>query len=115
VGAADGAHGRSNYELNALATGFWHASDLDLLRPYVSRYFSDVPRLSGRVGEDALAGIAALAYPSKMVERSTAEQSLVALQRSDLTASVRRAMVDADSQLHEALASRAAFGLSDSW
>jgi aminopeptidase N len=110
-----GAHGRSNYELNALATGFWHASDLDVLRPYVSRYFSDVPRLSGRVGEDALARIAALAYPSKMVERPTAEQSLVALQRSDLTASVRRAMVDADSQLHEALASRAAFGLSDSW
>jgi aminopeptidase N len=110
-----GAHGRSNYELNALATGFWHAGDLDVLRPYVGRYFSDVPRLSGRVGEDALARIAALAYPSKMVEKSTAEQSLVALQRGDLTASVRRAMVDADSQLHEALASRAAFGLSDSW
>ena len=105
-----GEQGRSNYELNALATGFWHASDMDLLRPYVGRYFSDVPRLSGRVGEDALARIAALAYPSKMVEKSTAEQSLVALQRADLTASVRRAIVDADSQLHEALASRAAFG-----
>jgi aminopeptidase N len=63
-----GEHGRSNYELNALAAGFWHASDQDVLRPYVARYFSDVP------------------------------------------ASVRRAMVDADSQLREALASRAAFG-----
>jgi aminopeptidase N len=105
-----GDHGRSNYELNALATGFWHASDLEVVRPYVARYFSDVPRLSGSVGEDALARIATLAYPSNVVEESTAEQSAAALQRGDLTASVRRAMVDADSQLGEALASRAAFG-----
>ncbi|MEP7034602.1 MAG: aminopeptidase N [Dermatophilaceae bacterium] len=105
-----GEHGRSNYELNALATGFWHASDQDVLRPYVARYFSDVPRLSGRVGEDALARIAALSYPSRVVEASTAEQSQQALHRNDLTASVRRAIVDADSQLREALASRAAFG-----
>ena len=105
-----GEHGRSNYELNALAEGFWHASDQDLLRPYVARYFTDVPALSGRLGEDALARVAKLAYPSSVVEASTAEQSAAALQRRDLTASVRRAMVDADSQLREALASRARFG-----
>ncbi len=103
-------HGRSNYELNALATGFWHTSDQDVLRPYVARYFSDVPQLSLRIGEDALARIAALSYPSLMVEAATAEQSAAALQRTDLTAAVHRAMVDADSQLREALASRAAFG-----
>jgi len=105
-----GDHGRSNYELNALATGFWHASDQDVVRPYVRRYFSDVPLLSARVGEDALARVAALAYPSSVVEAATAEQSAAALARGDLTASVRRAIVDADSQLREALASRAAFG-----
>jgi aminopeptidase N len=105
-----GDHGRSNYELNALATGFWHASDQDVVRPYVRRYFNDVPRLSVRVGEDALARIAALAYPSSVVEAATAEQSAAALQRSDLPQSVRRAIVDADSQLREAIASRAAFG-----
>jgi aminopeptidase N len=105
-----GDHGRSNYELNALATGFWHATDQDVLRPYVPRYFADVPALSGRVGEDALARIAALAYPANVVETSTAEQSAAALRRTDLTASVRRAVVDADAQLREALASRARFG-----
>ncbi len=109
-GQITGDHGRSNYELNALATGFWHASDQDVLRPYVARYFSDVPALSPRVGEDALARIAALAYPGHVVEESTAEQSAAALTRSDPTAAVRRAIVDADSQLREALASRAAFG-----
>ena len=105
-----GDHGRSNYELNALATGFWHASDQDVLRPYVERYFADVPALSGRIGEDALARVAALAYPSNVVEKSTADESAEALQRTDLTASVRRAMVDADSELLEALASQSAFG-----
>jgi Domain of unknown function (DUF3358). len=81
-----------------------------VLRPYVARYFTDVPALSGRLGEDALARLAALAYPSNMVETSTVEQSAAALQRADLTASVRRAIVDADSELREALASRAVFG-----
>ena len=105
-----GERGRSNYELNALATGFWHARDQDVLRPYVARYFTDVPALSGRVGEDALSRVAALAYPSNMVETFTVDQSAAALQRTDLTASVRRAIVDADSELREALASRTAFG-----
>jgi aminopeptidase N len=105
-----GDHGRSNYELNALAAGFWHAKDLDVLRPYVARYFTDVPALSSRVGEDALARVATLAYPSWVVDHATAEQSATALRRPDLTASVRRAIVDADSQLGEAVASRAAFG-----
>jgi aminopeptidase N len=105
-----GQYGRSNYELNALAAGFWHADDQDVLRPYVARYFCDVPALSGRVGEDAMARVVALAYPANVVEASTADQSAAALERGDLTASVRRAIVDADSQLHEALSSRAAFG-----
>jgi aminopeptidase N len=105
-----GEHGRSNHELNALSAGFWHANDQDVLRPYVARYFSDVPALSGRLGEDALARVAALAYPGNLVEGSTADQSAAALRRRGLTASVRRAMVDADSQLREALASRAVFG-----
>ncbi len=105
-----GEHGRSNYELNALAAGFWHARDPEVLRPYVARYFSDVPALSARVGEDALARVAALAYPATVVDASTARQSAAALERLDLTASVRRAIVDADSHLREALASRAVFG-----
>jgi len=96
--------------LNALATGFWYAPDHDVLRPYVPRYFTDAPALSGRLGEDALARVAALAFPSNMVEQSTADQSVSALARADLTASVRRAIIDADSELREALASRAVFG-----
>jgi aminopeptidase N len=51
-----------------------------------------------------------LAYPANLVEAFTAARSAAALERGDLTASVRRAIVDADSHLREALASRAVFG-----
>ncbi len=62
------------------------------------------------VGEDALATVARLAYPARAVEQDTLELSAAALAREDLTPAVRRAMVDADSQLREALRSRATFG-----
>lgn len=100
---------RSNYELNALAQGFWHGAT-EVLRPYVQRYFDDVPALTQWLGEDAVARVATLAYPARVVEDRTAELSAAALRRDDLTPAVRRAIVDADSQLREALRSRATFG-----
>jgi aminopeptidase N len=100
---------RSNYELNALAQGFWHGPT-EVLRPYVPRYFVDVPALTAWVGEDAVARVATLAYPARVVEQRTADLSAKALARTDLTPGVRRPIVDADSQLHEALRSRATFG-----
>ena len=101
---------RSNYELNALAQGFWLAPELDLVRPYVPRYFSDVPAMRAWLGEDALERVARLAYPARVVEAATAELGARALERLDLSPAARRTIVDADSRLHEALRSRAAFG-----
>jgi aminopeptidase N len=101
---------RSNHELNALAQGFWLGPDLDVVRPYVPRYFTDVPAMRAWLGEDALERVARLAYPARVVEAATAELSARALERSDLSAAVRRTIVDADSRLHEALRSRATFG-----
>jgi aminopeptidase N len=100
---------RSNYELNALAQGFWHGPT-EVLRPYVERYFADVPALTEWLGEDAVARVATLAYPARVVEARTADHSARALAREDLTPAVRRAIVDADSELREALRSRATFG-----
>ena len=54
---------RSNYELNALAQGFWLTDDLDVVRPYAERYFTEVPAMTAWVGEDAIARVATLAYP----------------------------------------------------
>jgi aminopeptidase N len=100
---------RSNYELNALALGFWLTPDVDLLRPYVSRYFDEVPAMAEWVGEDALARVALYAFPLRLVESATADLSAHALTRTDLSPAVRRSMVDADSELREALRSRARF------
>jgi len=105
-----GDHGRSNYEMTWLAQGFWKAQELDLVRPYLERYFTDIPAMSGRVGEDALARVAHDAYPSTLVEPRTLALTEQALSRETLSAAVRRAMVDASSELREAVESRATFG-----
>ncbi|TQJ49508.1 aminopeptidase N [Phycicoccus sp. SLBN-51] len=101
---------RSNYELNALAGGFWAGDDLETLRGFVPRYFTDVPAMAQWVGADALGRVATLAYPSRVVEPATADASAEALAGDGLTPAVRRSVVDADSELREALRSRALFG-----
>jgi aminopeptidase N len=101
---------RSNYELNALAQGFWFAQDPAVVRPYVARYFEEVPAMREWLGEDALARVATLAYPARLVEEETARLSEARVARGGLSPAVRRAVVDAQSQLHEALRSRAVFG-----
>ena len=101
---------RSNYELNALAQGFWLADDLDVVRPYAERYFTDVPAMTAWVGEDAIARVATLAYPARIVEEATAELSAAAVAAGALSVAVRRSVVDAESELREALRSRATFG-----
>ena len=62
------------------------------------------------VGEDAIARVATLAYPGRVVEDATVERSEAALAGGRLTAAVRRSVVDAESELREALRSRAVFG-----
>ena len=94
-------------EMNHLARGFWAAPTDELVEPYVQRYFTDVPAMAGWVGQDALARVAAFAFPQVHTE-PTARASAAALARTDLAPAVRRALVDADSELHEVLASRAA-------
>ena len=69
---------RSNHQLVALLQGFWATPDLDLVRPYVTRFFTEVPRLSAWVGDDALARVVRFGFP-RVVERATlrlAEEAL---------------------------------------
>ena len=102
--------GRSNHERNAVAAGFWLGRHTDLVRPYVARFHRDVPALEGRVGQDALARVATIAYPSTVVEEATATATDERLAAGDLSPAVRRALTDQQSVLREVLASRAAFG-----
>jgi aminopeptidase N len=106
-----GRHGRSNYEMVHLARGFWVAPEDALVADYVPRYFTEVPAMSGWVGEDALSRVVLVAFPRVFTDE-TARLSAEAIARDDLTPAVHRSLVDADAELREALASRAAFGAS---
>ena len=102
---------RSNYELNALADSFWTPMRPELTRAYVARYFTDIPPLARRLGEDALGHVATLAYPVDIVEPATLAASQAALDAAGvadvaLTPAVRRAIVDAQAKLTEGLRSR---------
>ena len=125
----------SNYERNALASGFWAVEDPVTVSDYVGRYVHDLPALAGRLGEDALYRVAALAFPAVVVTEATAatvravlagsptpgaeasgaaaagaEASGAAAAGAATSPAVRRAMVDGLAALEQALASRRRFG-----
>ena len=99
----------SNYAALAVAGGFWVAPDPDLVRPWVGRVGDLVVGLSARMGDDALSRVVTAIHPTRLVDDSTAAASAALLERDDLTPGVRRALVDADHELREALASRRRF------
>ncbi|MEP6630848.1 MAG: aminopeptidase N [Lapillicoccus sp.] len=102
------ASGRSNHELIALLDGLWAATDVGLVRPYAHRFFTEIPRLSASLGEDALARVVRFGFP-RVVERATLEAAETTL-AGDLSPATRRNIVDGASALGEALLSRERFG-----
>ena len=100
----------SNHGALSVAGGFWAAPDLDLVRPWVDRVGDLVVGMSRRMADDALSRVVTAIHPTRVVEEATATASAAVLARDDLTAGARRAFVDADHELHEALASRRRFG-----
>ena len=99
----------SNYELYALAEGFWQPSQTALTAPYVDRFFADVVPLatmrSGYVAER----LAAQLYPWTAVTDDTWTATRELLARADLPAGVRRSVVDTGDDLRRALESRRLF------
>jgi aminopeptidase N len=99
----------SNYAALAIAGGFWTAPDAALVRPYVAQVGDLLVGLSGRMGDDAVSRVVSAMHPTSLVEDGTLEASAAMLARADLTPGVRRALVDANHELREALASRRRF------
>ena len=101
---------RTNYELVALAEGFWTGGSPELLTPYAERYARDVPPMHTWLGEDALAKVAIVAYPSRLVSPTVLQVTEGVLADPGLSPAVRRAVVDQSSAMREALRSLATFG-----
>lgn len=102
--------GRSNYERNNLAQGFWSSGEPEVLAGYVERYLTEVPALSGVVGEDALARVAQLAFPLPVPTQATADAVDAVLAGGTVSPAVRRSMVDQRAVLTEVLRSQERFG-----
>jgi aminopeptidase N len=104
--AVVGDRSLSNRLAELTASAFWQPEQLDLLRPYVERYFADMPEMmrvrSGMSAEKT----AVAAYPDVMVEPQTRQQAAELLAREDLDPILRRVITDADDDLRRALAAR---------
>jgi aminopeptidase N len=99
----------SNYQLYALATGFWRPEQIELTAPYVGRYFDEIAGTARLRRGWVVARLASLSYPRTGVSRETLERSDALLARPDLDSGIRRSVVDGGDDLRRALTSRARF------
>ena len=99
----------SNYELYALADGFWPPEQADLTAPYVERYFADIVPAAALRSGFVLERLTGLLYPWSAVEDGTWAATGALLGRDDLPAGLRRAVVDAGDDLRRAVESRRRF------
>jgi aminopeptidase N len=100
---------RPNYELYAMADGFWQLGQRELTAPYVERYFTEIPATARLRSGWVVARVALRAFPWTAVSAGT----LAAVDRlvdGDVDAGIRRSVIDAGDDLRRALAARTRFG-----
>ncbi|MFK8846363.1 aminopeptidase N [Streptomyces sp. Ac-502] len=93
----------SNYELLALADGFWHPEQAALTAPYVERFFTELPAAAAHYGDLTLDLLIKHLYPRHAAapETLTAAENLLA--HPALPAALRRAVNDLTYDLSRAL------------
>ncbi len=96
----------SQRQLFATAEGFWQPGQHAVLEPYVARFVADVPGMATRRTDQVVARLAGLAYPQVLVTPVTLEAMRGLLDRDDLTAALRRQVVDGTDELARSLAIR---------
>jgi aminopeptidase N len=100
---------RPNYELYALAEGFWDPDQRDLTGPYVGRYFEEIPATAALRSGWVVARLAELAYPWTAVEPATVDATERLLADDRLDSGIRRSVSDAGDDLRSAVAVRDRF------
>ncbi|MEU8683399.1 aminopeptidase N [Streptomyces sp. NPDC048611] len=106
----DSAAALSNHLFTATATGFWAPEQHDLLRPYVDRYFTDVPALAAARGPALAKAAGRYAFPATAVEDHTRRLAEDCLATGDPVPALRRRLADQLDDLRRALRVRAAAG-----
>jgi aminopeptidase N len=93
----------SNRLVELTAGGFWQPEQRELLEPYVSRYFAEMPGMM-RIRSGMSAEKTALAaYPAVMVSARTRELAAGLLASPDLHPVLRRVVLDNDDDMRRAL------------
>jgi aminopeptidase N len=103
---------RPNYELYALAEGFWEPGQRRLTDEFVARYFAEVPATVALRSGWVVEKTALLAYPSTAVDAATLAATERLLADQALDSRLRRSLTDAGDDLRRALVARTKFPLA---
>ncbi|WP_045878017.1 aminopeptidase N [Pseudofrankia sp. DC12] len=97
----------SNHLAVATMGGFWVASQRELTRPYVDRYFAEVAEIWKTRSFDTAQTITQMLFPDGVIETSTLDKVDAYLANEDPAPPLRRALTEGRDGLVRALAARA--------
>ncbi|MDP9239947.1 MAG: aminopeptidase N [Actinomycetota bacterium] len=98
--------GLSNHLVFATARGLWQPEQLDLLQPYLDRYFEQIPDVWRERTPQIAYVLTHLLFPGVMVGPDTVARSDATLSRSDLEPGLRRGLVELRADLVRATRAR---------
>jgi len=98
----------TNYEIDAAGAGLWRGPD-ELVRPYVERYFAQVPDAVRAHAGWGLADAVEAFFPSGAVDEETIARARDVIASEGLDLTIRRVLVDQTDLLERRLAVRRAF------
>ncbi|WP_236241038.1 aminopeptidase N [Streptomyces sp. CC228A] len=93
----------SNYLFTATAQGFWQPEQLDLLQPYVTRYYPEAIALAARRGPAIAAAAGRDAFPGYTITPENLRLGNEHLTHPDVTPALHRKLTDRLDDLHRAL------------
>ncbi|MDT7573052.1 MAG: aminopeptidase [Actinomycetota bacterium] len=95
----------SNHQTEALASGFWQLEQVELCRPYVDRYFAQIPGVWEARTPQVAQALANALYPGVVVEQDVLDRTDAFL-AGDLPAGLRRVVLERADDLRRAVAAR---------
>ncbi|MFD5027637.1 aminopeptidase N [Streptomyces sp. NPDC058373] len=100
----------SNYELWALAEGFWQPEQTALTEPYVERFFAELPAVARDRGDLVLDLLLRFLYPRYAATPATLAAAERMLAQDGLPVTLRRRVPDHTHDLRRVVAARTAWG-----
>lgn len=97
----------SGHLIQSCADGFWQHESAELCRPWVERYFAEIAGQWGQRSPEVGRAVAALLYPSVLVEQEVLDRTDAFLDGDGLPSGLRRVVREEQDGLRRAVAARA--------